>query len=74
MNGHADLINQLGGGTVVAAAIFGEIEARGKRREAVYKWKRNGIPWRWRGAVERVARQRGVPIPAGFLNPTEPLG
>ncbi len=72
MNGHADLIDQLGGGTVVAAAIFGEIEARGRRREAVYKWKRNGIPWRFRGAIERIARQRGVALPDQFLNPAEP--
>ena len=68
MQTHADLIDELGGGTAVAVALWGD-GCDGKRREAVYKWKRNGIPWRWRSTVERLARERGVTLPAGFLLP-----
>lgn len=64
---HAQLIENLGGGTAIAAALFG---GDPKRRQAVYKWKYNGIPWRWRLPVERLARERGVDLPPEFLEPS----
>lgn len=69
MKDHAQLIDDLGGGTAVAVAIWGEIGANGKRRETVYKWKQNGIPWRWRPAIEKLARERGLQLPPDFLLP-----
>ena len=69
MQAHADLIDQLGGGTLLAVTLFGGIGEKGKHREAVYKWKQNGIPWRWRPTIERLARDRGLTLPAGFMLP-----
>lgn len=68
MQTHADLIDKLGGGTAVAVAIWGDA-CDSKRRDAVYKWKQNGVPWRWRPAIERLARERGLALPSGFLLP-----
>lgn len=68
---HADLINRLGDGTVVATELWGAEASRDKRRrENVYKWKTNGIPWRWRYAVKRLADERGVQVPKDFLEDT----
>ena len=64
---HASLINELGGGTAIAIALWGSVGPDGKHREAVYKWKQNGIPWRWRPAVERLAKAKSLLLPPGFL-------
>lgn len=69
MQEHATLIDQLGGGTVIAEALFGGIGERGRHRDTIYKWKRNGIPWRWRSAIVEIARERGVDLPDNFLRP-----
>jgi hypothetical protein len=66
LHAHAPLIDTLGGGTAIAEALWGEATER--RREAVYKWKRNGIPWRWRLEIYRLAGLRGVPVPSEFLS------
>ena len=65
---HASLIVSLGDGTELSK----EINARTGRpvdRDAVYKWKRNGVPWRWRQVVADIARERNVLLPQGFLAP-----
>jgi len=67
METHADLIDRLGGGTRLAAALT---RATGERfdREQVYKWKRNGVPYRWRGHVRRLAEAMGESVPADFVD------
>lgn len=69
MHEHATLVDQLGGGTVVAKAVWGEEGDTDKRREAVYKWKQNGIPWRWRGIIARLAEANNIALPSDFLMP-----
>ena len=63
---HAALINELGGGTKVAAALT-ERTGTTIDREAVYKWKVHGVPWRWRIHVARLAQEAGKSVPADFL-------
>lgn len=67
MSTHADLIDALGGGTKLATALS---RATGETfdREQVYKWKRNGVPWRWRAHVRRLAEAMGESVPADFLD------
>ncbi|RDD60470.1 hypothetical protein DRB17_17880 [Ferruginivarius sediminum] len=64
---HADLIDRLGGGTRVAEALT---KATGERcdREAVYKWKRNGVPWKWRVHVCHLAEAMGETVPDDFVD------
>lgn len=59
---HRTFITELGNGTAVAAWVS---KHAGKRvdREAVYKWASNGIPWRWRPLLARMAREKGVKAP-----------
>lgn len=38
-----------------------------RRVEAVYKWKQNGIPWRWRPAIAEMARKAGKQLADDFL-------
>ena len=70
MTTHADFIDQLGGGTVIAAELWpgAPVEQQDRLRERVYKWKKNGVPWRWRSAVARLAKRRGVPLPEDFFD------
>jgi len=63
---HATLIDNLGGGTRVALALT-ELTGASIDREAVYKWKIHGVPWRWRVHVARLAEQHGEPLPADFF-------
>lgn len=35
-------------------------------QSAVYEWKRNGIPERWRKILAAVAEDQGVSLPRGF--------
>lgn len=62
---HKDLIDKLGKGTEVANWLH----ARGHDvdRDAIYKWAVNGVPWRWRPLVARMATEKGVRLPKGFL-------
>lgn len=66
-NAHARLIDALGGGTKVGA----ELTKHGHKidRATVYKWKINGVPWRWRQAVADIATRKDVAVPSGFLPP-----
>jgi hypothetical protein len=65
MKEHARLIEGLGDGTVVAAQLS---ERSGKvvDREAVYKWKVNGVPWRWRPHITAMANKKGIQLPQDF--------
>ncbi len=69
---HAELIEALGGGTVIShrlSKVSGEIIDR----EAVYKWhKRNFIPWKWRIFLLAMAKERQVIPPENFFPASEP--
>lgn len=54
-----DLIDQLGG----PVALAGELSTS---PNAVYNWKRRGIPWRKRHVIARLAAERGVKLPDDF--------
>lgn len=43
--------------------------ASGKKldREAVYKWAVNGIPWKWRPFVAKMATEKNVVLPPDFM-------
>ena len=63
----ADLIDELGGGTKVAAALS-QLTGKPVDREAVYKWKEfDNIPLRWRASIVKIAREKDVPVPDNFL-------
>lgn len=65
---HAVLIDSLGGGSALAEALWGPRTGKKDRRaELVYAWKKNGVAWKWRPAVARIANERGVALPADFL-------
>ncbi|WP_375731234.1 MULTISPECIES: carph-isopro domain-containing protein [unclassified Azospirillum] len=55
---HDHVISAFGGGTNMAAAL--EAEGSPVDREAVYKWRRNGIPPRYWGIVARAASRLGL--------------
>lgn len=58
---HADFIDALGGGTVIADKLSID-------REAVYAWKiRNSVPWRWRAPLLAIAKEKNVKPPKAFL-------
>ena len=63
---HAALIDKLGDGNAVAALLF---EKSGKKisRDAVYKWKANGIPWRWQPFFAKICKDRGWRVPKDFV-------
>ena len=73
MSSHVDLIDDLGGGTKLAAALTGLV-GEPVDREAVYKWKENGIPWRWRQPVAVLAERAGVRLPEKFIEVFSPGG
>lgn len=54
---HDQIISEFGGGTKMVAAL----EAVGVQvdREAVYKWRRNGIPAKFWNAIVRAASTAG---------------
>lgn len=63
---HAQFIEALGNGTQIAAWLEA---ATGKRvgREAVYKWRANDIPLKWRPHLVRMATEKGVALPENFM-------
>jgi hypothetical protein len=56
----ADTIRQLGNTCALAADL-------GVSRSRVSNWKKRGIPWRERIKVARLAKERGLALPADFL-------
>lgn len=63
---HDGFIKSLGGPTVVAKQLS-ELTGENLDREAVYKWNKNGVPWRWRAHLLAIAGKRGVKAPKDFL-------
>ncbi len=65
---HADFIEQLGGATQVAIRLT-EMTGEPIDRDAVRKWKTQGIAWKWRLPVVALAQQLGKDraIPKQFL-------
>lgn len=57
MHEHARLIERFGTAADLAEAVAARTGVR-VSRSAVYEWKRNGIPDRWRGVVSELARQQ----------------
>lgn len=62
---HSGIIEALGGHEVVAEKLAA-VTADTPNSEAVRKWRRNGVPWRWRGVVAKIARKHRVAVPRGF--------
>jgi len=60
----------MGGATELARRLT---HATGRRvgREAVYKWGKNGVPWKWRHHLAPLAVAQGLTLPDGFLPETE---
>ncbi len=58
---HTEIIKKLGGDRVVAAAF-------GVSRQVVTSWKRNGIAWKYRPAIKKMAAFK---IPDDFLTPPD---
>lgn len=65
---HAELIDALGGYIDLATALT-EQTGRKFDARAVHKWKSNGVPYRWRPLVAKLARSRRVALPEGFSDP-----
>jgi hypothetical protein len=67
----ATLIDRLGGIKAVAAKLPPKDPRHTEKRrfEMVKKWcqKGRGIPWEWRGAVLKIAREKRKRVPADFL-------
>lgn len=63
---HADFIEKLGGGTVIAEWLASEARAT-VDREAVYKWSRNNVPWKWRPLLIKMAKEKRVKLPVDFM-------
>lgn len=63
---HAQFIEDLGNGTQIAAWLE---SATGNRveREAIYKWRANGVPLKWRPHLVRMAAEKGVALPENFM-------
>ena len=72
MGTHAALIDALGGGTKVAAALSA-LTGEEIDRESVYKWKVNGIPWKYRTSFAVLADRKDVEIPKDFGGPLQEI-
>lgn len=59
---HRDLIRALGGPTVLAPALSRACHVD-MTRSALYAWSKNGIPWRWRFVIARMADREGLSVP-----------
>ena len=56
-----EFIQQLGGSGYLAREL-------GLPLSRVSMWRVNGVAWRWRPAVARIARRKKVKLPDGFLD------
>jgi hypothetical protein len=64
METHSEFIDALGGAGAVATVV-------GYSSNRVSNWRHRGVPWQWRAKLAEMAREKSVPLPAGFLDPTE---
>jgi hypothetical protein len=58
----SEIIDALGGTGAVA-------DATGCKQSAVSMWRHNGIPWKRRPTLARLAKEKRVALPADFLVP-----
>ena len=65
---HGKLIDQLNGGRQLTKRL-NALTGSKLSEKAVYAWKNQGIPDKWRIAVSRCAIQDGLDIPFNFLPP-----
>lgn len=63
----AEVIERFGAAKGLAAA-FALTTGIELSRSAIYEWKRNGIPHRYRKFLARIAQDQGVELPKGFLD------
>lgn len=59
---HSALIDALGGTGFLAKELA-------QRHNTISTWRTRKVPWRWRPHLARMAGERGIPIPDGFLSP-----
>lgn len=59
-----DFIEQLGGSGFLANEL-------GLKQSRVTMWRVNGVAWRFRPAVAKIARRKRISLPAGFLDPAQ---
>lgn len=64
---HYDFVMQLGESPKEIAAWLEAEAGMSLTRDALYKWRHIGVPWRWRPYVARLAVAKSVPIPEDFL-------
>jgi hypothetical protein len=67
--GHKDIIEDLGGAAKVAD-LAGRFTGKEFKVDTVYRWQLNGVPWRWRAVVAKIAKQQGAPLPKDFMGAT----
>lgn len=58
---HAELVDALGGTTY----LYRHLGLNS--RQVCHGWKVNGIPWKWRFKISKMAADRKIPLPEGFL-------
>lgn len=71
---HGELIRALGGGMAIARELASRAGGLSRRdlerlRDTIYKAGSNGVPWRYRPWMADIAREKGVELPRGFLDP-----
>lgn len=65
---HSELIDALGGPSAVAGLVSRRVGLdKPMTSQMVSNWRRRGVPWRHRGFLASVARERDIGVPPGFL-------
>jgi len=59
---HGVLIDNLGGTGAVAKRL-------GISQSRVANWRERGVSWQWRSAIAEFAKEAGIDLPEGFLQP-----
>ena len=63
---HGNFIDLLGTHADIASRLS-ELSKAPLERDAVRKWRTQGIPWRWRPYLVAMAREKGVATPSDLL-------
>lgn len=58
---HAELIDSLGG----TSFLYRHLGVAS--RQVCHGWKVNGIPWKWRFKIAKMAKARKLPLPEKFF-------
>lgn len=69
---HADIIDRLGGHKDLSERLQ-QVAGAEFKLDTVYRWRKDGIPWRWRAHVVRLAKEKGVALPDDFLPGVETI-